>query len=87
MDFLNRIVIVSTQNAGSEDIFGVETEVSAVLDFDSKAVVIISDDESNLPLPCPGFYPLYDIVSVPREDLPVDFIRVKNLKAVNGLST
>ena len=72
IDFSIQMVIVSMQ-----DIDGLETEIEAVLEFDSELVAVIRDDESDPPPPAPGFP--FHIVSVPRIDLPVDFIRVQNL--------
>ncbi len=70
VDFSNSMVLVSTQNFGE---FG--TTVEAVLEFDAELVVVIKDDVSDFDSPAPG-YP-FDIVSIPRHDLPVDFIRVE----------
>ncbi len=71
VDFENNIVLVSMQ-AFPE--FG--TTIEAALVFDDKVSVVIEDDVSNISSPAPGF-PI-NIVSVPRIDLPVDFIRVEN---------
>jgi hypothetical protein len=70
VDFSDSMVLVSTQNFAE---FG--TRIEAVLEFDAELVVVIEDDVSDIPPPAPG-YP-FDIVSIPRRDLPVDFIRVE----------
>lgn len=70
VDFSENMVLVSTQNFGE---FG--TTIEAVLEFDEELVVVIKDDVSDFDSPAPG-YP-FDIVSIPRRDLPVDFIRVE----------
>ncbi len=71
VDFSNNMVLVSTRDFAE---FG--TAIEAVLEFDTELVVVIRDDISDIPTPAPGFP--FDIVSVPRRDLPVDFIRVEN---------
>lgn len=70
VDFSENMVLVSTQNFAE---FG--TTIEAVLEFDNKLVAVVQDDVSDIPTPAPG-YP-FDIVSIPRRDLPVDFIRVE----------
>lgn len=70
VDFSRNMVLVSTQNFGE---FG--TKVEAVLEFETGLAAVIRDDVSDFPSPAPG-YP-FDIVSIPRRDLPVDFIRVE----------
>jgi hypothetical protein len=70
VDFSENMVLVSTQNFAE---FG--TTIEAVLEFDSELVVVIEDDVSDIPPSLPGFP--FDIVSIPRRDLPVDFIRVE----------
>ncbi|HWP90956.1 MAG TPA: hypothetical protein VNN20_01995 [Thermodesulfobacteriota bacterium] len=72
IDFSTQMVMVSMQ-----DIDALGTEIEAVLEFDSELAVIVRDDESDPPPPAPGFP--FHIVSVPRIDQPVDFIRVQNL--------
>ena len=70
VDFSNNMVLVSTR-----DFAEFRTTIEAVLEFDAELVVVIEDKVSDIPPPGPG-YP-YDIVSVPRSDLPVDFIGVE----------
>lgn len=70
VDFSENLVLVSTQNFAE-----LGTTIEAVLEFDSKLVVVIEDVVSDIPTPAPG-YP-FSIVSIPRHDLPVDFIRVE----------
>ncbi len=70
VDFDNNMVLVSTRDFAE---FG--TTIEAVLEFGAELVVVIEDKISDIPPPGPG-YP-YDIVSVPRSDLPVDFIGVE----------
>jgi len=72
IDFSTQMVLVSMQ-----DINGLGTEIVSVLEFNSAVVVVIRDDENSVPPPALGFP--FHIVSVPREDLPVNFIRVKNI--------
>ncbi|GJM15675.1 MAG: hypothetical protein DHS20C13_10020 [Thermodesulfobacteriota bacterium] len=71
VDFENHIVLVSNFAVAQ---FG--TTIEAVLEFDNRLSVVINDSVSLIPPPGAGF-PI-NIVSVPRVDLPVDFIRVKN---------
>ncbi len=66
------MVLVSIQDMG-----GLGTEIVSVLEFNSDVVAIIRDDESSIPPPALGFP--FHIISVPRRDLPVNFIRVKNV--------
>ncbi len=73
LDFSTQMVLVSMQEV--TDSLG--TEIEAVLEFGSNVVVVIRDDVSTIPPPAFGFP--FHIVSVPRIDLPVDFIRVQNL--------
>lgn len=70
VNFSDNMVLVSTQDFAE---FG--TETMAVLEFDDSLAAIIRDRVSEFPNPAPGF-PL-SIVSIPRSDLPVDFIRVE----------
>lgn len=70
VDFSERVVLVSTQNFAE---FG--TTIEAVLEFDNRLVAVIEDDVTDVITPAPGFP--FDIVSIPRRDLPVDFIRVE----------
>jgi hypothetical protein len=70
VDFSENLVLVSKQNFAE-----LGTTIEAVLEFDSKLVVVIEDVVSDIPTPAPG-YP-FSIVSIPRRDLPVDFIRVE----------
>jgi hypothetical protein len=72
IDFSSQMVLVSMQ-----DMKGLGTQIEAVLEFSSDVVVVISDDVSSIPPPAPGFP--FNVVSVIRKDLPVNFIRVKNL--------
>jgi len=72
IDFSVQMVIVSMQ-----DIDGLGTQIKAVLEFDSKLAAVIRDDKSDPPPPAPGFP--FHIITVPRTDLPVDFIRVKSV--------
>ncbi|HVY54339.1 MAG TPA: hypothetical protein VHC46_01135 [Thermodesulfobacteriota bacterium] len=71
VDFSENIVLVSTQNFAE-----LGTTIESVLEFDSELVAVIRDDVTDIPPPAPG-YPL-NIISIPRRDLPVDFIRVEN---------
>jgi hypothetical protein len=71
VDFENDMVLVSIQ-AFAE--FG--TAIEAVLEFDDSLSVVIQDDVSQIATPAPAF-PI-NIVSVPRVDSPVNFIRVEN---------
>lgn len=70
VDFSENMVLVSTQNFAE---FG--TTFEAVLEFDNQLVAVVKDVVSDIPTPAPG-YP-FDIASIPRRDLPVDFIRVE----------
>lgn len=70
VDFSSSMVLVSTQ-----DLADFDTIIMAVLEFDAELVAVIEDEVAELPSPAPGF-PL-SIVSIPRRDLPVDFIRVE----------
>ena len=70
VDFSNNMVLVSTQ-----DLADFDTIIMAVLEFDAELVAVIEDEVAELPSPAPGF-PLA-IASIPRRDLPVDFIRVE----------
>ena len=70
VDFSENMVLVSTQGLG-----GYRTTIEAVLQFDGSLTAVINDSVSEFPNPAPG-YP-FDIVSIPRSDLPVDFIRVE----------
>ncbi|GEM_PF-1360765 len=72
IDFSTQMVLVSIQDMG-----GLGTEIVSVLEFNSDVVAIIRDDESSIPPPALGFP--FHIISVPRRDLPVNFIRVKNV--------
>lgn len=72
IDLSNQMVLVSMK-----DIDGLGTEIVSVLEFNSDLVVVIRDDESTIPPPALGFP--FHIVSVSRKDLPVNFIRVKNI--------
>ena len=71
VDFSSSMVLVSTQ-----DFAQLGTSVEAVLVFEDHLTAVIEDDISTVPVPGPG-YP-FNIVSIPRSDLPVDFIRVEN---------
>jgi len=71
VDFSSSIVLVSTQ-----DFAQLGTSVEAVLVFEDHLTAVVQDDISTIPPPAPG-YP-FNIVSIPRIDLPVDFIRVEN---------
>ncbi|HET7289729.1 MAG TPA: hypothetical protein VFJ67_04750 [Thermodesulfobacteriota bacterium] len=70
VDFSESMVLVSTQNFAE---FG--TTIEAVLEFDNKLIAVVEDEVPTVPPPGPGFP--FDIVSIPRRDLPVDFIRVE----------
>jgi hypothetical protein len=70
LDFSENMVLVSTQNFAEFD-----TTIEAVLEFDNKLVAVVEDEVPTVPPPGPGFP--FDIVSIPRRDLPVDFIRVE----------
>ena len=71
VDFSSSMVLVSTQ-----DFAQLGTSVEAVLVFEDHLTAVVQDDISTIPPPAPG-YP-FNIVSIPRRDLPVDFIRVEN---------
>lgn len=71
VDFENDMVLVSIQ-AFAE--FG--TAIEAVLEFDDSLSVVIQDDVSQIATPSPAF-PI-NIMSVPRVDSPMNFIRVEN---------
>ncbi|HML94654.1 MAG TPA: hypothetical protein PKC29_04400 [Thermodesulfobacteriota bacterium] len=71
VDFSSSMVLVSTQ-----DFAQLGASVEAVLVFEDHLTAVIEDDISTVPVPGPG-YP-FNIVSIPRSDLPVDFIRVEN---------
>ncbi len=70
VDFSENIVLVSTQNF---DGFG--TSILAALEFDTELAAVIKDEVSEFDNPAPAFR--FSIVSIPRRDLPVDFIRVE----------
>lgn len=70
VDFSENMVLVTTRN-----IDGYNTLFETVLEFDNRLVAVIKDDVANMPTPAPGYR--FDIVSIPRRDLPVDFIRVE----------
>jgi len=70
VDFSSSMVLVSTQ-----DFAQLGTSVEAVLVFEDHLTAVIEDDIITIPSPAPG-YP-FNIVSIPRSDLPVDFIRVE----------
>jgi hypothetical protein len=59
--FSENLLLVSTQNFAE-----LGTTIEAVLEFDTKHVVVIEDVVSDIPTPAPG-YP-FDIVSIPRRD-------------------
>lgn len=71
VDFSSSMVLVSTQ-----DFAQLGTTIEAELEFDNHLTAIIEDTVTTIPPPGPG-YP-FNIVSIPRRDLPVDFIRVEN---------
>ena len=71
VDFSSSMVLVSTQ-----DFAQLGTSVEAVLVFEDHLTAVIEDDIPTIPPPGPG-YP-FNVVSIPRRDLPVDFIRVEN---------
>jgi len=71
VDFSSSMVLVSTQ-----DFAQLGTSVEAVLVFEDHLTAVVQDNISTIPPPAPG-YP-FNIVSIPRRDLPVDFIRVEN---------
>jgi hypothetical protein len=70
VNFSENMVLVSTQDFAE---FG--TQTMAVLEFDDSLAAVIRDRVSEFPNTAPGF-PL-SIVSIPRSNLPVDFIRVE----------
>ena len=70
VDFSSSMVLVSTRGFAQYT-----TSIKALLEFDDHLTAVIEDDVSSIPPPGPG-YP-FDIVSVPKRDLPVDFIRVE----------
>jgi len=70
VDFSENMVLVSTQNFAEFD-----TTIEAVLEFGDRLVAVIEDEVPTIPPPGPGFP--FDIISIPRRDLPVDFIRVE----------
>ena len=71
VDFSSSMVLVSTQ-----DFAQLGTSVEAVLEFDNHLIAVIKDDIPTVTSPAPGY--TFNIVSIPRSDLPVDFIRVEN---------
>ncbi len=71
VDFSSSMVLVSTQ-----DFAQLGTSVEAVLVFEDHLTAVVQDDITTIASPAPG-YP-FNIVSIPRSDLPVDFIRVEN---------
>lgn len=70
VDFSNNMVLVSTR-----DFAEFSTETAAVLEFDDSLASVIRDGVGEFDNPAPGFQ--FSIVSIPRRDLPVDFIRVE----------
>ncbi len=70
VDFSSSMVLVSTQELG-----GFGTEIVTVLEFDDSLAAVISDEVSEFDNPAPAFR--FSIASIPRRDLPVDFIRVE----------
>lgn len=70
VDFSENMVLVSTQNFAE-----FSTTIEAVLEFGDRLVAVIEDEVPTIPPPGPG-YP-FDIISIPKRDLPVDFIRVE----------
>lgn len=70
VDFSESMVLVSTQDFAEFD-----TTFIAVLEFDNKLVAVVEDEVPIIIPPAPGFP--FDIISIPRRDLPVDFIRVE----------
>ncbi len=70
VDFSSSMVLVSTQNFAQ-----LGTSVEAVLVFEDHLTAVVQDDITTIASPAPG-YP-FNIVSIPRSDLPVDFIRVE----------
>lgn len=70
VDFENNMILVSNFAFGQ-----FVTRIKEVLEFESKISVVIEDSVSLIPTPAAGF-PI-NIVSVPRSDLQVDFIRLK----------
>lgn len=71
VDFSSSMVLVSTQNFAE---YG--TRFEALLEFDDHLTAVIQDDISEIAPPSPGFP--FNIISIPKRDLPVDFIRVEN---------
>lgn len=71
VDFSNSMVLVSTQAFAQ-----LGTSIVAVLEFEDHLTAIIEDDITTIPPPAPGFP--FNVISIPRRDLPVDFIRVEN---------
>ncbi|OGE24806.1 MAG: hypothetical protein A3J42_08310 [Candidatus Dadabacteria bacterium RIFCSPHIGHO2_12_FULL_53_21] len=47
----------------------------AALEFGTELVAVIEDEVAELPSPAPAFR--FSIASIPKRDLPVDFIRVE----------
>ena len=70
VDFSNNMVLVSTQ-----DLADFDTIIMAVLEFDAELVAVIEDEVAELPSPAPAFR--FSIASIPKRDLPVDFVRVE----------
>ena len=70
VDFSSSMVLVSTQNFAQ-----LGTSVESVLVFEDHLTAVVQDDITTIASPAPG-YP-FNIVSIPRSDLPVDFIRVE----------
>lgn len=71
VDFSTGMVLVSTEAFAQ-----LGTSIVAALEFEDHLTAIIEDDITTIPPPAPGF-PL-NVISIPRRDLPVDFIRVEN---------
>ena len=71
IEFSISLVLVSTQNFAE---FG--TRFVALIEFGDHLTAVIEDDVSEIPPPSPG-YP-FNIVTVPKRELPVDFIRVES---------
>jgi len=70
VDFSSSMVLVSTQ-----DLADFDTIIMAVLEFEAELVAIIEDEVAELPSPAPAFR--FSIASIPKRDLPLDFVRVE----------
>lgn len=71
IDFSNEVVLAVIQGP-----IGLETDIVSVLEFSSKIVVVVRDDEFSEMPPSVHAGPFH-IVSIPNSNLPLNFVRVK----------